>query len=137
MTEDRPRITTFKPIVLTGNRRVSLEMTVEGLPTTSSNVMLMMPDILDEGPFKPTKPDPNAPSPYPNIELSILDSDRRQVTSLVIIEHKEPYTSLTLHLRAPNPQVQYTARAEMSHQGQTLDVIEVPFSLVRDDFADE
>lgn len=131
MTEKIPRIASLKPIVLAGQSRVSLEMVVENLPTTAANVMLMMPDMLDEGPPRPPKPDPDAPPPYPNIELSILNNQRRQIASLFIVEHKEPRTALTLHIPAPNVAEQYTARAEMSHNGQVLDVVEVPFSLDR------
>lgn len=129
MTDQTPHIVAFKPIVLAGQRRVSLEMVVENLPTTSSNVMLMMPDMLESGPSAPPKPDPDAPSPYPNIELSILNSQRQQVARLFIVEHKEPRTALTLHLRTPDLEESYTARAEMSHEGQILDVVEVPFTL--------
>lgn len=136
MTDQTPRIASFKPIVLEGRSRVSLEMIVENLPTTASNVMLMMPDMLDKGLSNPPKPDPNAPSPYPNIELSILNSQRQQIASLFIVEHKEPYTALTLHLPAPDAAEQYMARAEMSRQGKMLDVVEVPFTLDQVDPAD-
>lgn len=110
------------------NRRVSLEMTVENLPTTFSNIMLM-PDLLDEAPSSPPKLDRNAPSPYPNIELSILNSQRQPIAALYIVEHKERETALTLHLRAPDTAEQYTARAEMTYNDETLDVVEVPFTL--------
>ncbi len=129
MTQKTPRIATLNPIVLEDRRRVSLEMVVENLPTTSSNVMLMMPDQLDDSPGPPQKPDPNAPSPYPDIELSILNSQRQQLARLLIVEHKEPRTALTLHLKTPDPTEPYTARAEMSYQGETIDVVEAPFSL--------
>lgn len=129
MTQKTPKITLLNPIVYNDNRRVMLEMDVEHLPTLFSNVSLMMPDLSQTAPAQPPKPDPNAPSPYPNIELAILDSQNREVASLLIIEHKEPHTSLTLHLRAPNSDEQYTAKAEMSYQDQVIDVVEVPFNL--------
>lgn len=135
MTEKRPRITALNPVAFTDNRRVMMELVVEDLPTTFSNVAFMMPDAsgrpdLSGGPPpRPPKPDPEAPSPYPNIELSILNSQRQQVATLFIVEHKEPYTSLTLHLHAPNVGEQYTARAEMTHQNETIDLVEVPFTL--------
>lgn len=112
-----------------------MELVVEDLPTTFSNVAFMMPDAPDRPdlsggpPPRPPKPDPEAPSPYPNIELSILNSQRQQVATLFIVEHKESYTSLTLHLHAPDVSEQYTARAEMTHQNKTIDVVEVPFTL--------
>jgi hypothetical protein len=106
-----------------------LEMVVEDLPAVFANVTFTMPDLVENAPPKPPKPDPNAPSPYPNIELSILNSQHQPVVNLFIVEHKEPYTSLTLHLPAPDIHEQYTARAEMTHTDKTLQVIEVPFTL--------
>ncbi len=131
MTQKPPRITSLNPVVLPDNRRVELELAVDDLPNTWANINLMMPDFTNTPPAKPSKPDPDAPSPYPNIQLSILNSQRLQVTTLFIIEHMEPFTSLTLHLRTPDVDEQYTARAEMTHQDKTLDVVEVPFRLNR------
>ncbi len=116
-------------MVLADKRRITLELRVENLPNPLLNINLTMPDMLDKTPPKPQKPDPEAPSPYPNVELSILNSQRQQVALLFIVEHKEPYTSLTIHLRQPDVTEQYTARAEMTYQDQTLDVIESPFKL--------
>ena len=128
MSQKPPRITTLNPVVFGDNRRVTLEMVVEDLPTVFSNIAFMMPD-LEAPPTRPQPPDPQAPSPYPHIELSILNSQRQVVASLYIVEHKEEYTSLTLHLRQPDPEEDYTARAEMTHADQTLQVVEVPFKL--------
>jgi hypothetical protein len=61
--------------------------------------------------------------------MSILDSQRREVASLIIIEHREPRTALTLHLRAPDVQEQYTARAAIIFNQEILDVVEIPFTL--------
>jgi len=129
MTEKSPKISTFNPIVLSDKRRVTLELAVEDLPTTFSNVMLTMPDMVGTVQSKAPKPDPNAVRAYPNIELSILNSQRQQISSLLIVEHMEPYTALTLHIPAPNLQEQYTARAEMIYDNKVLDVVEVPFIL--------
>jgi len=106
-------------------------MTVEDLPNTFSNVALMMPDLAgNRPPQPPPKPDPDAPSPYPNIQLSVLNSRHQQVATLFIIEHKEAFTSLTLHLRtAPTVDEQYIAKAEMTYQDETIDVVEVSFKL--------
>ena len=124
MTDTEPKIVLLNPVVLDDNRRVTLELVVEGLPPLVPNVMFA---------DKPDKPDFNTPSPYPNIELSILNSQRQQVASLLIIEHKEKHTALTLHLRNPDPQTQYIARAEMvitaPGEDKVLDVVEVPFTL--------
>jgi hypothetical protein len=124
MTNTQPQISALKPIVLDDNRRVTFNLTVKGLPATISNVMFEMPDAQSAA----NKPDPNAPSPYPNVELSILNSGRRQVAALFIIEHKEEHTALTLHLQTPDEE-HYIARAEMTYQGQVIDVAEVPFNL--------
>ena len=129
MSEIIPKITRLQPIVLPDKRRVSLEMVVENLPSSASNIMLTMPDTLDTAPTAPRKPNPDEPSPYPNISLSILNSRRQEVAHLFIVEHKEPQTALTLHLRTPELEEHYTARAEMTHNEQVLDVVEVAFSL--------
>lgn len=114
------------------NRRVMVELVVEDLPNLFSNVALMMPDLA-ERPARPPKPDPQAPSPYPHVELSILNSQRQELASLYIVEHKEQFTSLTLHLRQPDPQEAYIARAEMTYADKTLQVVEVPFKLNQGD----
>lgn len=129
MTQTKPSIASLQPVALADNRRVTLEMVVENLPTLFANVAFTMPDLLDAPPARPPKPAADTPSPYPNIELSILNSHRQQIASLFIVEHKEKVTSLTLHLREPDVHEQYTARAEMTYQDEIIDVIEVPFTL--------
>ena len=128
MTDKKPSITSLYPVVFGDNRRVIIEMVVEDLPATVSNIMFM-PDLADTPPAKPSKPDPDAPSPYPNVVLSILNSRRQQIVDILIVEHKEKHTSLTLHLPASDITEQYTARAEMTFNDETLDVVEVPFTL--------
>ncbi len=129
MTEKKPTIASLQAIVLADNRRVTLEMVVENLPTTFANVAFSMPDMLDPPVVRPPKPAADAPSPYPNIELSILNSRRQQVASLFIVEHKEKFTSLTLHLSSPDVEEQYTARAEMTYMAEVIDGVETPFTL--------
>ena len=132
MTEKKPTIASLQAVVLADNRRVTLEMVVENLPTTFANVAFSMPDMLDPPAVRPPKPAADTPSPYPNIELSILNSRRQQVTrELFIVEHKEKFTSLTLHLSSPDVQEQYTARAEMTYMAEVIDSVETPFSLHR------
>lgn len=127
MTQQQtPKIASLKPIVYPDKRRVMLEMVVEHLPTIFSNVAFTMPDMPAQ---PPPKPEANAPSPYPNLELSILNSQGHEVAALFIVEHKEELTALTLHLRAPDADEQYTARATMTYQNQVLDVVETPFTL--------
>ena len=129
MTSKKPTIASLKPVVLADNRRVTLEMVVDNLPTIFANIAFTMPDMLDSPPTRPPKPAADTPSPYPNVELSLLNSRRQQIASLFIVEHKEKFTSLTLHLTAPDVQEQYIARAEMTYQDEIIDVAETPFSL--------
>ena len=106
-----------------------LEMEVDDLPTIFSNVDFILPDMMGTPPPRPQPADPQAPSPYPHVELSILNSQRQVVASLYIVEHKERYISLTLHLRRPEPAEDYIARAEMTHDDKILQVVEIPFKL--------
>lgn len=128
MTITQPAIAAMKATLLRDNRRVVIDLTVSGLPS-QSNVMLLMPDAPSTSPRPPEKPDPNAPSPYPNVELSLVDEEGRKVTDLYIVEHQEETVSLTLHIPRPRPGRPYTARAELTHEGQIIDVAEVPFVL--------
>jgi len=140
MSDKKFRISLLQPAVLPDNRRITLEMTVEGLPAPfggdfagcginrAANVSFF-PEMSNEPGPPPTPPAPDEAEQYPNIELSILNSRRQQMVNLFIIEHKEQNTALTLHLPAPNPQEQYTARAEMSFADEIIDVVETPFIL--------
>ena len=137
MTAGSPKITLLNPIVLPDKRRVTMELMVENLPGlagAASNVI----NFFDAPPPSPRLGSPprnnnlddaDAADKYPNVILSIIDSGGQEVASLLIVEHKEPHTSLTLHLRAPDLTEQYIARAEMSLKGDMLEVIEVPFVL--------
>ncbi|HMQ52310.1 MAG TPA: hypothetical protein PKE64_19925 [Anaerolineae bacterium] len=124
MTTQIPRITSLKPIVLPDQKRVMMEMVVEDLPSLIANVSLDLP-----GPTDPASSPGSSPPPYPNIELSILDSQGRTVATALIVEHQEPFTNLTLHLRQPDVNENYTARAELTYQEQSLQLVEVPFTL--------
>ncbi len=141
MSDKKFKISTLQPAVLPDNRRVTLEMTVEGLPNAlnggfaacgvnrSANVSFF-PDMSNEVTGPPSPPQPNEASQYPNVELSILNSRRQQVVNMFIIEHKEQNTALTLHLPATaTPQERYTARAEISFGDEIVDVTETPFIL--------
>jgi hypothetical protein len=129
VTEKLPRISSLNPIVLPDQRRVMFDMVVENLPSSFSSITLTMPDMAAPGSTPSSSPQADVPSPYPDVELSILDSQRRPVVTTYIIEHKEAHISLTLHLRHPDIVEQYTARAELTYQQKTLQVVEVPFSL--------
>ena len=127
MTDTKPQITSLQPTVLPDNRRVTFDMGVSNLPPMI-NAFFTMPDTGDTAPSAPGS-NPDEPSPYPNIELSVLNSRRQQIASLFIIEHKEEHTALTLHIPASDPQEQYIARVEMVYQDEIIDVVEIPFTL--------
>jgi hypothetical protein len=140
MEDNPPKIRSLKPVVLPDNRRVTMELVVDNLPSVFSGSFGI--DLYDTPPAsklsfsaeKDTKIETNLPgdrhqSQYPDIELSIFNSDRQEVASLLIVEHKEPFTALTLHLRSPQANDHYTARAKMTHNNETLEVVEVPFTL--------
>jgi len=129
VTEKLPKIALLQPQVFPDKRRVMFELVVDYLPNLFSNVSLSIPGFTTPTPEGLAAPAANTPSPYPNVELSILNSQRHEVASVFIVEHKEKYTSLTLHLRAPDLNEQYIARAEMTYQDKTLDIVEVPFTL--------
>ncbi len=135
MTQPQPKISSLNPVVLPDNRRIMMEMVVDNLPLPPGGETCAI-NFFDTPPVTPPHPHLDftaeaapAPSPYPDVHLSVLDSQRREVASLIIIEHREPHTALTLHLRVPNPQEQYTARAAIILNQTTLDVAEIPFTL--------
>jgi hypothetical protein len=125
----KPKISLLNPIVLPDNRRVTMEMIVDNLPGGAANVISFFDTPPPSAAFGPGATGSDASHDYPNVVLSILDSDGREVASLLIVEHREPHTSLTLHLRAPNPTGRYTARAAMTLHDETLEVVDVPFTL--------
>ena len=131
MTNNYPSIASLNPVVLSDQRRVMMELVVENLPTQLANVTLAIPgeptssSTADPGPIERS----SSPSPYPNVELTIINSQGKTVAATFIVEHQEEFTNLTLHLREPNLQEKYIARAEMTYQKDVLDVIEVPFTL--------
>ena len=127
MTDTKPQITSLQPTVLPDNRRITFDMVVTNLPPMI-NAFFTIPNTNAVGPPS-ADPNPDDPSPYPNIELSVLNSRRQQIASLFIVEHKEEHIELTLHIPASDVQEQYIARAEMIHQEETIDVVEIPFTL--------
>ena len=130
MSEQKPRIVSLRPVVLKDNRRVTLELIVDNLPDTTANVNFFMPDMAPDRPPQPSPhADPDTPSPYPDVELSILNPDGQKAASLFIVEHKEKHSALTLHLPAPDLAGQYKARAEIIYQDEPLDIVETPFRL--------
>jgi hypothetical protein len=69
-------------------------------------------------------------STYPNLELTLLNPAGKPVATMFIIEAREPYQSLTLHLRQP-PEAgeQYRLQIELSRDGDMLDKRQLDFEL--------
>jgi hypothetical protein len=70
-------------------------------------------------------------SAYPNLGLTVLDSEGKTVATMFVIEAREPYQSLTLHLRQP-PRVgdRYRLDIELSRDGEVLDTRQLDFALI-------
>lgn len=131
------RIESLIPRPLPGLGRVSVLLRVSGLPAYGPGpgsrpiYFTDMPsseaDSSTENPISPA-PVPDS-SPYPDVTLSILDQAGHELATTYIVEHKEPELDFTLHLRSFEPGTTCTARAEMTHHDQVVDVVQVPFEL--------
>lgn len=124
MPEITLQLVSLKPIVLDYNR-VVLTLRTAGF-ASAPNVVLNFNAPADEPEALNFS---RSESPYPNVELALLDEDGRQVSQITVIEHRQAELSLTLHLRHPQPGHLYTARAEMKHHHNTLHALNVPFIL--------
>ncbi|MCC7353063.1 MAG: hypothetical protein IT330_04835 [Anaerolineae bacterium] len=70
---------------------------------------------------------------HPNVEVSVLGPDGEVAAEMFVVENRETYLSLTLHLPAPVPGARYLARVALQrgHETvETLDMQEYPFDLV-------
>ena len=69
-------------------------------------------------------------STCPDLLLTLLDPDGTVVSTMFIVETREPYQSLTLHLRQP-PRAgeQYRLEIQLSRKGEMLDTREIGFEL--------
>ncbi len=68
---------------------------------------------------------------YPNVALTITNPDGGVVATMFMVEIREPYQSLTLHLRQP-PRAgeRYALEIELSRDEAVLDTRSVGFDLV-------
>ncbi len=66
----------------------------------------------------------------PNVRLVCLDAAGKEVAEMLLVEWRDPYISLTMHLRHPVPGASYVLRAEVARDGQLLDSQDTPFQLV-------
>ncbi len=70
---------------------------------------------------------------YPDVDVSILGPDGDVAAEMFVVENRDTYLSLTLHLSAPMPGARYLARVALQrgHETvETLDTKEHPFDLV-------
>lgn len=68
---------------------------------------------------------------FPDLELILHDPTGAAINSMYMVEVREPYQSLTLHLRQPpQPEARYRMVIELTRDEQTLDTREVEFDLV-------
>lgn len=68
---------------------------------------------------------------FPNLAFTVADPDGAVVCTMFMVEVREPYQSITLHLRqAPRVGERYTLLIELERDEQTLDTRTLPFELV-------
>ncbi len=158
MIATRPKLVLLDPVALDA-RRVMLTLKTVGFPPRSNipacmvNFATPTPDVsvnfelnaphpsTSEPPVKAPQPngkaqddlpEPEEESPYPNVELSLLDADNNEVAQAMIIEHQEEEVSFTLHIRNPQVGQAYTARANMFYNQELLQSLSTPFVLTVD-----
>ncbi len=153
MTSTLPELVLLEPVAL-DSRRVMLTLKTTGFPPRS-NIPACMVNFANPAPGAPVNFELNAPlpstseppvkapqpngkakddspeeeSPYPNVELSLLDADNNEVAQAIIIEHQEEEVSFTLHIRNPQVGQAYTARASMFYDQELLQSLNTPFLL--------
>jgi hypothetical protein len=131
MTNSLPQFVLLEPTVLDLNR-VTLHLKTTGFPPVS-NVSLNFTLPPSEPVVDPQSPPDPAKileqSPYPNVELNLLDENNQSVAQATIIEHKEKDFSFTLHLRNPQSGKKYTAQADMIHRQQIIHTVSTSFIL--------
>ena len=68
---------------------------------------------------------------HPNLTLTLADPDGALVASMLLVEIRDPYQSVTLHLRQPpRPGERYTLEAELIRDETVLDTRTLAFDLV-------
>jgi len=147
---NNPKFTLLQPTVLDYSR-VSLMVKTADLPAKvaggacavppsegEANVSLSF-DLDTNGPPKPVAPPDNVSppdparfedeSPWPTLELALLDEDDELVAQALIIEHQEADVSFTLHVRRPQPGKLYTVMARMSKKAADIHIAKTQFLL--------
>jgi hypothetical protein len=68
---------------------------------------------------------------FPNLALCVLDPDGQTASSMFLVEIRERYQSLTMHLRqTPRAGALYRLELEISRDEATLDARAIEFELV-------
>ena len=68
---------------------------------------------------------------FPHLAFTVADPDGQVVATMFMVEIREPYQSVTLHLRQPpRPGERYMLEIELSREEMVLDVRAVAFDLV-------
>jgi hypothetical protein len=68
---------------------------------------------------------------FPNLAITVIAPDEAVVATMFMVEIRDPYQSVTLHLRqAPQPGEKYTLALELSRDEVALDTRRVGFDLV-------
>lgn len=71
---------------------------------------------------------------FPNLELILTDAEERVVSSMFVVEVRDTYQSLTLHLRQePRPGERYRLTFALSRNEDVLDTQVLDFDLVFSD----
>ncbi len=120
---------------MTDGRRVLVTLRTSGLPPYGLGMIAPAPTPaapnVELFPQDPARPAPaqgdQAPSPYPDVDLSIYDQHGNEVAATFIVEHKEPDLDFTLHLRSVDSGGTYTIRATLTDGGQVTQIVEAPF----------
>jgi len=75
---------------------------------------------------------------YPNLAFAVYDPDDQIVSRMFIVEVRQLYQSLTMHLRQPpRPGARYRLEIELSRDEQTLDTRTLEFELAYREPAEE
>lgn len=67
---------------------------------------------------------------YPDLSFEVTDPQGETISTLYMVDIREPYQSITLHLRqAPQPDARYRLEIALIREDETLDTQAVEFDL--------
>lgn len=72
----------------------------------------------------------------PNVRLLCVDADGKQAGEMLLVEWRDAYISLTMHLKKPQPDADYVMRVEVAGNDQLFDSKDHPFSLVYEEISE-